>query len=217
MPKSSRCSWTPSCLQRAQHRPVASASSMMTLSVISSRRPLGSRPVVAQHSARPRSTRSGWRELPRREVDAHRRGAVGPGSWRCHWRTLPAGLAQHPAAERHDEAGLLRHRDELRGRDACPRCGCCQRTSASKPPTRPVSRRRSAGSSTRNSSRSRRGAGRSRARSRLTACACIALVEHLVARLAERLGAVHGDVGVAQERPRAARSRRARARCRCWR
>jgi hypothetical protein len=31
-------------------------------------------------------------------------------------RRLPAGLAQHPAADRHDQAGLLGERDELERR-----------------------------------------------------------------------------------------------------
>ena len=62
-----------------------------------------------------------------------RRVAEAPG------RGLAAGLAQHPPAEGQDEAGLLGQRDELGGQDQ-PRCGCCQRTSASKPRDAPVAR-----------------------------------------------------------------------------
>ena len=45
----------------------------------------------------------------------------------------PAGLLQHPAAQRDDEPGAFRRRDELGPADTVPRVGCRQRTSASTP------------------------------------------------------------------------------------
>jgi hypothetical protein len=53
-------------------------------------------------------------ELPGRDVDAdadRRQACILP----CP--VLPASLAQDPIADRHDEARLLRHRNEPRGRD----------------------------------------------------------------------------------------------------
>ena len=56
----------------------------------------------------------------------------------CQRAACAQRLAQHPVADRHDEAGLLGERDEVAGRhDAAP-SGWCQRSSASTPITRPV-------------------------------------------------------------------------------
>ena len=52
-------------------------------------------------------------------------------------RELAAALLEGPVADRDDRAGALGVADELR-RGKRPRCACSQRTSASKPATRPV-------------------------------------------------------------------------------
>ena len=41
-----------------------------------------------------------------------------PAARACQTVDLAAGLREHPAAERHDQPGLLGQRDELAGRDA---------------------------------------------------------------------------------------------------
>ena len=75
-----------------------------------------------------------------REVHAHvqRRRIVSPA---LHRRRLPAGFAQNPAADRDDQPGLLGEGDEVAGIRPSPRSGCCQRSSASMPLTRPSDRR----------------------------------------------------------------------------
>ena len=66
---------------------------------------------------------------------------VAPGA------QLAAGGVEHPVADRQDQAGFLGQRDEVRPADSSPRCGCCQRSSASQAEQRAACRRRSSAGS----------------------------------------------------------------------
>ena len=107
---------TPSAFRSASVADTASTSSISMRSVISS---------SSQSPARP-SSRSTWatlapkpasRNCSDRHVDRHRQRTPG---------ALPAprrarGLAQHPVADRHDQALLLGQRDEVVGLDQAAR------------------------------------------------------------------------------------------------
>ena len=126
---------------------MAVTSSMRTLSVISSQRASAGSCARARASATTamRSGSANWRA---RKVDRHPQpGPAGrpPGG------QLPAGLAQHPPAERQDQAALLGQGDEL-GRVAPGRARDGPSAPAPRRPSPPSRRRRrSAGSGARSS------------------------------------------------------------------
>jgi hypothetical protein len=62
----------------------------------------------------------GLRELPRREVHAHREEGVAGRQRGLHLQELATGGAEDPVADRDDEPRVLGHRDELVGRDDAP-------------------------------------------------------------------------------------------------
>ena len=86
-------------------------SSTRALSVISSRRWTGSRPVRARTSATEpaRSRWATWRAERLTETSSGRRS----GRSSCHSSDLPAGALLHPAPDRLDQAAVLGDRDEL--------------------------------------------------------------------------------------------------------
>ena len=91
---------------------------MITLSVISSLRCSGASPVSLEDLV-DLLDEVGIHELLARKVDAHhQRGELGRA--RLPLVKLPAGGAENPEADREDEARLLGHRDEGRGRDQAP-------------------------------------------------------------------------------------------------
>ena len=131
--------------------------------MISSSRPLGSRPVSAR-MAGDLVDEVGLHELPRRQVDRHEqvravRPRVAPGGG------LAAGGLEDPASERHDQPGLLGQRDERHRRhQAADRVlPANERLEADDPLGRQVDRAAGSGAEAR---RVRcPGAGRSRGRS----------------------------------------------------
>ena len=154
MPKSSMARRTPSVLQRAAGWARFSSVSVISDALGHLERRAGRRvmPVSASTLAHLReqvAVRSSWRAdtlTPIFSAPARCR--------RCQRDRLAAGLAQHPAAERHDQPGGLGERDEL-GRRRPARA----RGAASGPAPRPRRSARSqvddaAGSAATNSSRS---------------------------------------------------------------
>ncbi len=142
-------------------------------------------------------------ELAAGDVHAHgerRRASALDAASASTWRQASS---QDPRADRDDEAGLLGERDEVGRARPAPRSGCCQRTSASTPTIAPVAsatlglvvddaarRGRCARAQV---GLDRRGGRRRGSRSDL--------VEELDQRPPPRLlGAVHGGVGVADQR-----------------
>ena len=117
MPKSSMTMRTPrSAMVRrvCTGRPV---DCMSTVSVSSSCRLAGSSPVSARACRTSSSSRGSvhWRGETLTLISSGASGWRAPAS-----RRRPgARLAQHPAAQRADHAGLLGDRDERVGRDAC--------------------------------------------------------------------------------------------------
>ena len=115
MPKSS--SDEPHAERRAAAPRVArrgSASSISALSVISSDSAAGSMPVVGEHRATV-VDEVGVRELARRQVDRARVSVGAVGSRHSSAATVAHASAQHPLADRHDQARLLGDRDESPG------------------------------------------------------------------------------------------------------
>ena len=111
MPKSSRPSCTPSARSSRRTFPTTSECSRTTPSVISSLRRDGATP-VSSRMRRTSCSRSGcvhWRaeRLTLTTRCAGGRKLLVPAS------ELAAGLVEHPCANRHDQAGVLGHRDEL--------------------------------------------------------------------------------------------------------
>jgi hypothetical protein len=86
---------------------------MTVLSVISSHSASAGRPLSPERGGHG-GDQVGVGELARGEVDRHLQ--AGALRRRPPRGRLPAGLPQHPRPERHDQAGLLGHRDELRRR-----------------------------------------------------------------------------------------------------
>jgi hypothetical protein len=76
--------------------------------------PVGRHPGLAEHLG-DRGRQVGPVELADRDVDGHL-DRVGDARGRPGHR-LPAGLLDHPAAERHDQPGALGDRDEIERRD----------------------------------------------------------------------------------------------------
>ena len=114
-------------------------------------------------------------------------------------RGVRAGLAQHPLADRHDQAGLLGERNEVeRARSGRAADG----SSAAAPRSRRRGRsrrRRSAGSTSSNSSRCS-AARRSSSSSRRACSARVhAGLEEAVGAAAVGLGAIEREVGVLQQ------------------
>ena len=136
-----------------------------------------------------------------RNCRADRLTAIGIGAGRR--RCQASGLrrrAEHPFADRHDQAGLLEHRDELGRRH---QAALADASSAAAPPRRRACRSRgrtSAGRRARTRSRSsaRRSSNASCARARVR-CVHLGGVE-LVGVAPGLLGAVHRRVGGAEQR-----------------
>ena len=135
------------------------------------------------------------REEPRRDVH---RDAERLAEHPLPRRRLAAGVAEHRIGERHDEAGLLGDRDEI-GRPDHPAAG-----------TRPAHERLEAADLRRGQLDDRlvderevvaldRLAQLGLERQALHRRGVHVRVEDLIAAAARRLGAIHGDVGVAQQ------------------
>ena len=114
MPKSSTAIRTPSSRSALSRSIASSTSSIITLSVISSSRRLGSRPLERSAVAHLVDDLHAL-QLPRRDVDRDeallcmRVGLLeGHGVFAC--------AVEDPAAERDDQAGILRDGDERRRR-----------------------------------------------------------------------------------------------------
>ena len=117
MPKSSSASPTPSALRSRRRSTARSVSSMSTDSVISSVRRCGGSPDSASASRTSATMSECWICFSERLM-LMRGGAPAAGDLETPGVT--AALAQHPAADRDDQAGLLGDRDELGGRDQAP-------------------------------------------------------------------------------------------------
>lgn len=107
----------------------------MKLSVISSCSRDGSRPDCSSSCSR-RSISCGWPKLGAGEVDrqrAERRVQLLP------FAHLLAGVFQHPVAEGQDQAAILGEGMKRSG-EISPNSGWYQRTSASAPTSKPLSR-----------------------------------------------------------------------------
>ena len=80
----------------------------------------------------------GARDLSDREVDGHVQGRIAREPL-LQLDGMAAGLAQHPSADRHDQAGLLGERDEVERRDHTADRVVSSGSSASTPAMRPLS------------------------------------------------------------------------------
>src|SRR3954447_11335059 len=103
----------PSAVSSRRRRALSAASRMITLSVSSSSTELGARPLAAITWAMVSVSVRSWNWRPER-LTARSSGSKHHAVPALH---LGAGGAQHPPADREDEAGLLGERDELAGRD----------------------------------------------------------------------------------------------------
>ncbi len=111
MPKSSRTRRTPISFSASSEAIAVADSSTRTLSVISSRRWTGSRPVRATISATV-AGRSRWATWRAERLTATSNGRAS-GRCSCQLEDLAAGALLDPAADRLDQAAVLGDRDEL--------------------------------------------------------------------------------------------------------
>ncbi len=161
MPKSSIATRTPSARSSSSLTTAISGSSISIDSVISSVSSSGSRPDSASASRTSEITSLCCSCLTDRLTQMYSGGSLGPQP--LHRHGLQARLAQHPASDRDDQAGLLGERDEVAGlRRARARGGA----SAAAPPSRRRGRRRGARSA---GSAARTGRSRGRAEGRRAA------------------------------------------------
>jgi len=84
-----------------------------------------------------RTGRAAGRAVAALRGSPRHRGPRRSGSRRATQANCATRLLDHPSADRHDETGVLRERNERRRRSS-PREGCDQRSSASKPSIVPI-------------------------------------------------------------------------------
>ena len=136
MPKSSTASRTPSARSSSSVPTVVGRSTSSRLSVISRTRCAGSRPRLLERVA-DRADQAGLVEFPRGQVDADRHAAGAWGSSRAR-----RCICRQASRSTNRPMGTIRPVCSASGMKSSggtsPRSGCCQRTSASTPASRPV-------------------------------------------------------------------------------
>ena len=218
MPKSSSMIWTPSRLSSSSTDSGSSPGSISMLSVISRASRCGgsrasvehARDDVVQRSPGPSDAAGSWRADT---LTLSVKASVVHGNAARQSARARAAVVEHPGAEL-DDRPVCSARGMNSSGGTRPRCGCCQRTSASMPSSRRSGIEKNGWKCTRSSSRSIAPCSSDSVRMRATTRSRIAGGEALDAPAAALLGAVHRGVGVAQQSSRA-RSCRRRRRRRC--